>query len=114
MEPTILLLGRNLEVMNILKSELEKFGRKILYANSIAMIDKCLAETQIDLAVVGAGLPDETRNEMGEHLQQIKSDLPVFMIERSSQGGPAKMIDFTNEKAVMWKIGQVLGKPPVR
>ena len=31
-----------------------------------------------------------------------------------SGGNPAKMIDFTNEKAVMWKIEKINGKLPTK
>jgi hypothetical protein len=35
MEPTILLIGRNTETLEILKDELDEFNRKIAYTNSI-------------------------------------------------------------------------------
>ncbi|MCB0438301.1 MAG: hypothetical protein KDD20_06145 [Mangrovimonas sp.] len=112
MEPKILIVGRDLNVMEILKTELEKAHRKIVYANSKELIKQRLEETEIDLIVVGAGLPEETRQEMGVYIKELQPKAPVFMIERTSNSSPFKMIDFTNEKAVLWKIEKVLGPMP--
>ena len=60
MEPKILIVGRNLEVMDILKAELSKFGRNIISANSNELIAESLSKKDVDLVVVGAGLPDHT------------------------------------------------------
>ncbi|MBL4625879.1 MAG: hypothetical protein JKY42_12180 [Flavobacteriales bacterium] len=114
MEPKILLIGRNLDVMEIIKVELAKFGRNIVYANSNELIQEHLNEGNIDLVVVGAGLPDETRTEMGNLIEKLQPQIPVFMIKRTSDGNPAKMIGFTNEKAVLWKIEKIIGKMPKR
>ncbi len=112
MEPKILIVGRDLNVMEILKTELEKAHRKIVYANSKELIKQRLEETEVDLIVVGAGLPEETRQEMGVYIKELQPKAPVFMIERTSNSSPFKMIDFTNEKAVLWKIEKVLGPMP--
>ena len=48
MEPKILLIGRNLDVMEIIKVELAKFGRNIVYANSNELIQEHLNEGNID------------------------------------------------------------------
>jgi NADP-dependent 3-hydroxy acid dehydrogenase YdfG len=60
MEPTVLLIGRNLDTLEILKDELDKFDRNIVYANSEELIESNLKNKKIDLIVVGAGLPNET------------------------------------------------------
>lgn len=109
MEPKILLIGRNLDVMELLKDELVKFDRNIVYANSTELIKKNLNKGDIDLIVVGAGLPDETRDEMERFIKKSHPQISLFMIERTPDGNPAKMIGFTNEKAVMWKIGKIIG-----
>jgi DNA-binding NtrC family response regulator len=112
MEPKILLVGRNLDVMEILKNELKKSDRKVVYANSKDLIKQRLEEAKIDLIVMGAGLPDETRKEMGAFIKELSPDTPLFIIERTQDSSPYKMIDFTNEKAVLWKLEKVLGPMP--
>ena len=112
MEPKILIVGRNLDVMDILKSELSKFGRNIVSANSNELIAESLSNKDIDLIVVGAGLPDKTREEMRKKIMEIQPSVSLFMIERKKDSNPAKMIEFTNEKAVLWKIEQILGPMP--
>ncbi len=107
-EPKILIVGRNLDVMEILKDELAKFNRKVVYANSNELIKKHLNGRDIDLIVVGAGLPDETRNAMGQFIKELQPDIALFLIERTPDSSPVKMIDFTNEKAIMWKIKKAL------
>jgi PleD family two-component response regulator len=114
MEPKILLIGRSLDVMEILKNELTKFNRNVVYANSNEMITDLLKKGDIDLIVVGAGLPDETREEMKTLIMQLQAEISLFMIERTPDGNPAKMIGFTNEKAVLWKIEKIIGKMPKR
>lgn len=108
MEPQILMLGRKLEVMEILASELEKFDRKVFYANDESLIEKHLNTHAIDFVVMGAGLPDERREELKTFIQKQKPELPVHLIVRSKAGGPTQMITFTHEKAIEWKIKQVL------
>ena len=114
MEPKILLVGRNFDVMELLKDELAKFDRNIVYANSTELIEKHLNKGDIDLVVIGAGLPDETRDEMGKYIKELQPQVPLYMIERTPDGNPAKMIDFTNEKAVLWKVEKIIGKMPAK
>lgn len=114
MEPKILLVGRNLEVMEILKSELEKFDRNVETANSEELLDQKLRGTKFDFVVVGAGLPDQVRKDMGAFIKAKNDNLPIHMIERKQGGKPADMIDFTNEKAVMWKVEKIIGPMPER
>jgi hypothetical protein len=114
MEPKILLIGRNLDVMKILKDELAQFDRNIVYANSNEMITDHLKKGDIDLIVIGAGLPDETREEMKTLILELQAGISLFMIERTPNGNPAKMIGFTNEKVILWKIEKIIGKMPKR
>ena len=114
MEPKILLIGRNLDVMKILKDELAKFDRNVVYANSNEMITDLLKKGDLDLIVIGAGLPDETREEMKTLILELQAEIPLFLIERTADGNPAKMIGFTNEKAILWKIEKIIGKMPKR
>ena len=51
---------------------------------------------------------------MGNLIEKLQPQIPVFMIKRTSDGNPAKMIGFTNEKAVLWKIEKIIGKMPKR
>lgn len=109
MEPSILLVGRNLEVMAILTDELRKANRDVTYANSEELVRTRMNESTVDLVVVGAGLPDDIRTSLGAVMTELNPDVEIHMIERIRDGNPAKMIDFTNEKAVLWKVGKVLG-----
>ena len=109
MEPKILLVGRNLTVMEILKNELLKYDRNIVYANSIELIELKLNKGDIDLVVIGAGFPDTIRNEMEGRITVLHPNTPLFMIKRTADGNPAKMISFCNEKAIMWKIEKSIG-----
>lgn len=69
MEPKILLVGRNLQVIEMLIEELRKVDRNVLGANSKELIESHLKEGKVDFVVVGAGLPDETRTEWGRLYQ---------------------------------------------
>tara|TARA_B110000211_G_scaffold80891_1_gene94727 strand:+ start:366 stop:797 length:432 start_codon:yes stop_codon:yes gene_type:complete len=109
MEPKILLVGRNLTVMEILKKELLKYDRNIVYANSIELIELKLNKGDIDLVVIGAGIPDAIRNEMQGRITVLHPNTPLFMIKRTADGNPAKMIHFCNEKAIIWKIEKSIG-----
>jgi hypothetical protein len=100
--------------MEILKNELAKFDRNIVCANSTELIEKNLNNGDIDLIVIGAGLPDETRDEMENFIKDLQPQVPLYMIERTPDGNPAKMIDFTNEKAVLWKVEKIIGKMPAK
>lgn len=113
MEPKILMIGRTQEVIDILIEELKPFGRSIVGSNDKEIIKKLLEKENIDFVVIGAGLPDEVRDEMKGFLLSIKSNLTVNLIERTEKGSPYKLIEFTNQKAVEWKVGQKLGKRPV-
>lgn len=55
MEPRILLIGKNLDTLEVLKDELVKFKRKIFIANSEESILSNLKNEKVDLIVVGAG-----------------------------------------------------------
>jgi len=104
MEPTILLIGRNLDTLEILKDELEKFDRNIIYANSEDLIASNLKNNNIDLIVVGAGLPTETIKNMLELIERIAPKKELHVMEKTPGLTPVSMIGFTNEKAIMWKL----------
>lgn len=110
MEPKILMIGRSQEVIDILIEELKPFGRNIVGSNNKDTIKELLEKENIDFVVIGAGLPDEVRDEMKEFLVSIISNLIVHLIERTEKGSPYKLIEFTNQKAVEWKVEQKLGK----
>lgn len=106
-EPTILLVGRLMEVMEVQKDELKRYGREVNSANSVELIDQVLGNTRVDLVVIGAGLPDEEREKMRNHIKTIAPDLPVFVIERNEKSSPYEMVAFTNEKAFEFKLNKV-------
>ena len=104
MEPNILLIGRNLKTLEILKDELGKFDRSIVYANSEESIASSLKNNKIDLIIVGAGLPAETTNLMVALIEIIAPEIELHIMEKSPGLTPVSMIGYTNEKAVMWKL----------
>lgn len=110
MEPKILMIGRKQEVIDILIDELANFRRDVVGSNEKDTIKTLLEKESIDFVVIGAGLPDKDRSEMQALIQSIKPGVAVNLIEREGKGGPHKLIDFTNQKAVEWKIEQKLGK----
>ncbi|MBR9860511.1 hypothetical protein GYB22_07125 [bacterium] len=106
MEPQILMIGRKIEVLNILKEELKVFHRKVTIATGRDEIMEILENNPPDFVVIGAGLPDDQRISMENFIQKLKPDLPVFPIERSESTCPFDMIGFTNRMAVEWKAGK--------
>jgi len=110
MEPKILMIGRRQEVVDILVDELKKFGRDIIGASEQEKIEKHLQTQNFDFVVIGAGLPDHQRDFITSFIESIKPGLPVYMIERKKDTKPFKLISFTNNKAVGFKIEKVIKK----
>lgn len=104
MEPNILLVGRNLDTLKILSDELAKFDRNIVFANSEELIESSLKNKKVDLIIVGAGLPNESKDLMVAFIKEIAPTTPLHIMERTSGISPVSMIAYTNEKAVMWKL----------
>ncbi len=104
MEPNILLIGKNQNTLEILKDELVKFDRKISIANSNEGIESSLKNENIDLIIIGAGLPTETKDLMVKLIKDIAPTIKLFVMERTPGINPTSMIGYTNEKAVMWKL----------
>lgn len=104
MEPKILLIGRSLDTLEILKSELVKFDRDIVYANSEELIESNLKDHTIDIIVVGAGLPDEIKEVLLAFIKKNAAGIPLHVMERTPGINPTSMIGYTNEKAVMWRL----------
>lgn len=107
MEPKILLIGRGLNTLEILKDELLKFDRTVFIANTNELIVKALENESIDIAIVGAGLPDETITSMADLIRNTTENIEVEIMEKKPGLMPASMIGFANEKAIMWKIRSV-------
>lgn len=110
MEPKILMIGRRQEVVDILVEELRKYGRDIIGASEQDKIEKLVQTQNFDFVVVGAGLPDHQRDYLTSFIQAINPKLPVYMIERKVKSKPFKLISFTNNKAVGFKIDKVVKK----
>lgn len=107
-EPFILLYGRNIDVIQVLCDELVKFGRQVAGTDDHIALGLLAAKHKIDFIVVGAGLPEKDRLETVEAIEKINPNIPVHLISRSDDPSPYHMIDFTNRKAVEWKVQQVL------
>ena len=106
MEPKVLFIGRSQQVIDVLISELRNFGRDITGADNKEDVHDILKSYQIDLVVIGAGLTDEIRFDMKEFIIPMVPGLPVYLIERTPDSNPAKMIEFVNQKVVEFKLSQ--------
>lgn len=113
MEPKILMIGRRQEVVDILVDELKKFGRDIVGATEQVKIEKHLQSQKFDFVVIGAGLPDHQRDFITSFIDSVKPGLPVYMIERKKDSEPFKLINFTNNKAVSFKIEKLSKKKEI-
>jgi DNA-binding response OmpR family regulator len=110
MEPNILLVGKNLSTLEILKDELLKFNRNIVYANSEEQITSHLQNEKIDLIVVGAGLPPELGNELVAVIEKSAPTTELHIMEKIPGITPTSMIGYTNDKAVMWRMRNAMNK----
>jgi DNA-binding NtrC family response regulator len=106
MEPKVLMIGRSQKVIDILITELRNYGRDIIGADNKEDVHDILRNHQIDLVVIGAGLPDEVRIDMKEFIISMKPGLPVNLIERTPDSNPKKMIEFVNQKVSEFKESQ--------
>jgi len=106
MEPKVLMIGRSQQVIDILTRELKNYGRDIIGTDNKEDVYDILKNQQIDLVVIGAGLPDEVRIDMKEFIISIKPGLPVHLIERTPDSNPTKMIEFVNQKVVEFKLSK--------
>ncbi len=104
MEPNILLIGRNLDTLEILRDELIKFNRNIVYANSEEQITSYLVTEKLDLIIVGAGLPTEIKDDLVAVIQKAAPEIELHIMVRTSDITPVSMIGYTNEKAIMWRL----------
>lgn len=105
MEPKILMIGRKLEVVNILIDELDNFGRDVIGANEKEQIAIHLANYNIDFVVIGAGLSESEKEDFANYITSIHPKLGVYTITQTESSTPYDMIDFTNRLAVNWKVG---------
>ena len=108
MEPNILLLGRNISTLEVLKEELTKYERLIFIANSEELIESCLSNNNIDLITVGAGLPDDTRDAMLAFIKDTAPNMELHVMEKRPGLTPVSQIGYTNEKAIMWKMKRAM------
>ena len=109
MEPKILVIGRKQEVIDVLVEELNMLGRDVRGAEEKTVITSILQNEHVNFVVIGAGLPDEIREEVAAYVTEIRPDVGIHLIERKESSSPYDMIDYTNRKAVEWKVGKKLG-----
>lgn len=112
MEPKILIIGRRQAVLDVLTEELNMFGRDVRGAEDRSVITSILQNEHVNLVIIGAGLTDETREEVAAYVSQIRPDVAIYLIQRQATSSPYDMIEFTNRKAVEWKVAQKVGKRP--
>lgn len=88
------------------------FGRDVRGAEEKSVITSILQNEHVNLVIIGAGLPNETREEVASYVSQIRPDVAIHLIKRQETSSPYDMIEFTNRKAVEWKVAQQIGKRP--
>ena len=110
MEPKILMIGWTLTVIDILIAELKPFGRDIMGANAQNTIQAIFACEKIDLVIIGASLPENTRSKMAHFIQSLAPNVAIHQIKKTESCSPYNLIEYTSQKAVEWKIEQKLGK----
>ena len=106
MEPKVLMIGRSKQVVDILKSELKNYGRDIIGADNKEDAYEIIRSRQIDLVVIGAGLPDDVRMEIKEFIIALRPGLPVNLIKRTPDSNPTKMIEFVNQIVAEFKLSK--------
>lgn len=104
MEPKILLIGRTQEAIDVIVEELQKFERNVVGSNRMPVIERLIRDEKPDIAIIGAGLPDEDREKMSVFIGQCCPTLPVILIDRSEYTGAYDLIDFVNRKVIEFKI----------
>lgn len=114
MEPKILLVGRILPIMDILRDELnQNYGRDVVSSASKAHVAEQLALGIFDLVILGAGFTDEIRDDIEEMIKRDGHDVVIYKVPRVGDKNPAKLITLTNEQAVSWKFFKLLGNKPM-
>ncbi len=104
MEPTILIVGRLQTTLEILAEELEKFGRKILASSEKEKIAAILKDEHVDFVAIGAGLPEEQRDNLVAFMKAQNATVPIQLLQRTADASPAKMLHFVNDLAIIFKI----------
>lgn len=114
MEPRILLVGKILPIMDILRDELvTNYGRDVVSSASKAHVAEQLASDAFDLLILGAGFTDEIRDDIEVMVKRDGSDIVIYKVPRVGEKNPAKLITIVNEQAVSWKFFKLLGKKPM-
>lgn len=108
MEPKIILIGRTQEAIDVIVEELQKFKRKVVGSNRMPVIERLIRDEKPDIAIIGAGLPDEDREKMSVFIHQCCPTLPVLLIDRSEYTGAYDLIDYVNRKVIEFKIRKKL------
>ena len=113
-EPSILLLGRRQEVLDVLVEELHRGGRRVVASTPLPQeeLATLLDHAAVDLVLMGGGLPDTQRDELAARIGRLSPGLQVERIQRGPGASPAQMIPFVHEQAVRWKVARVLGSKP--
>lgn len=112
MEPKILIVGRLQTTLEIIAEELGKFGRNVIATNDKEKMSVFLKEENIDFVAIGAGLPDEQREELVAIMRSINPNIPIQIFPRTNDASPAKFLHFVNDLAVIFKIHTAMGLRP--
>lgn len=104
MEPRILLIGKTLPVLEKMEDSLKSAGRSIYIANSKVLVERNLSRQKIDLVTIGAGMDDDTRNDMVDFIRSRKPDMPIHLLERKKENTVEEFLSFTTEIALEWKL----------
>ena len=113
MEPKILLVGKILPIMDILRDELiNNYGRDVISSSTKEHVATTLNNEEVDLVILGAGFDDVTRNDMAAMIRETYPELNVYLVPRVGEKSPVKLIYIVNDQAVEWKFFQRLGNRP--
>ena len=112
-EPKVLLVGKILPIMDILRDELIKnYGRDVISSSSKEHVEATIKNEEIDLVILGAGFDDETREDIAAMIKTMEPDMSVYLVPRVGEKNPAKLVNIVNDKAIEWKFYQMLGGRP--
>lgn len=94
MATTVLLLGRRAIVLDDVRDQLELQDVRLFGGTSLDDVRDIFAKESIDVVVMGAGLPLETRVEIVGHVFSVSKSTTVHMKDWNS--GPQGMLSFVN------------------
>ena len=103
MEPRILMLGREQDIIDDLVAVLTNEGRDVVGTDDWEVAKEILTREKIDLVVISAGLEDTVRKEISQDIKRLLPTIPILWEDRAS--GPEGMLDFVTSIAEDFRTG---------